>query len=230
MSNSARDLHILYSSWRDRFASKTSTAKGALEPHTAKGAQEFVQAFRLLGRIDVLLRQLEQDGYNVSLYRRQFPKWSAGVLSSGSGWASSMSPDNLVHPTVMDQIEGCANYLDGKVFVYEHDDSEALDSLVSRARVALNGDPDLDPQLHYYIHRLLQEIEIALSDESAGIAFDYTAAVQRLWVAMRAAEGASTDDDSKRRWRDAWQSILTGTVSGGLVQAGALMFQITAAV
>lgn len=215
MSNPARELHALYARWRQAASVGNKTMAAVVQPMT-KGAEEVALAGRLLARIDELLVQLESDGAGVFLYRRQYPGWWTPLLrmnASGAVGAEDVAPSSM-----QDQIEGFALYLDGKVFELEPIHDESLRTLIHRVRETLEQDRELDETLRQYIHRLLQSIEIALDDDAIGAGFDAAEAIRQLWVALRAAEGASTGSSSV--WRDLWTQITAGIVAGGALQAG----------
>lgn len=193
-----------------------------VDPTSRDGAIEVLTAARLLNRIEDLLTDFDRRGMKVDLYRRQIPDWVAAMVSYQAGWGQQLSSDQVISAEHLDEIEGLANFLDGKVYILGAG-TETLDGLLARAHSLLADDDELDQQLTEYIHRLLQQITIALEDDAVGIAFDYADAVQRLWVAFRAAEGASPEYAD--RWRDLWTQISAGTVSGALVQVGSIVIQ-----
>lgn len=222
MSNPARELHSAFEHWRS-LALKGNGAPltNAIDPTSTAGAAEVMRVARLLSRIEDTLADLDRQGVRVTLYRRQLPDWVAGMVSYQMGWTrAGVTPDHVLSNEHLDEIEGLANFLDGKVYVLGGE-AETLGDLLERARVLLNEDAELDPRLAAYLRRLIDQIQAALEDETLGFAFDYGDAVQRLWVAFRAAESASPERG--RMWRDLWTQIGAGTVSGVLVQGGIIV-------
>lgn len=216
MGNPARVLHAIYSNWRVAVSSQPQPMYQIINLDTPAGSRVIGNAARALIEIDNLLTQLERSGAPVAVYRRQYPEWWKPLVSQQGGWSTNLVSDNIIGEDHLDEIEGFANFLDGKVWTLSGDRSEALRDLVSRARTALESDAALSSELREYIHRLLQQIEIALDDEGVGATFDYAAAIQRLFVAFKAAESERTP--GKGTWASLWTQILSGTVSGAIVQ------------
>ncbi|WP_157421634.1 hypothetical protein [Agromyces sp. Leaf222] len=226
MSNPARELHSLYSEWREALTAGNQALVNVLRPHTLEGAARLEAGMRLLLRIDGVLRQFEDDGRNVALYRRQFPGWSMGVLSTEVGWGNNLGSDNLVSAAVMDQLEGFANFLDGKVFEVEAADLDNLRDVLGRARKLLLEDDSLDPNLRYYLHRLLQEMQHAIDDEAFGASYDFSEGAQRLWVAFQAAEAKSAKKGSK--WSALVHDITVGVLTTAVIEGAKFYIAIAA--
>lgn len=228
MANPARELHVLYSDWISRMAPDSTGAPRAMNsvirPTSVAGAEEIIHAGRLLARISELLDQLERKGHNVGLYRRQLPDWTLGMIGYHGGWGSPMKARNVMHEEHMDEIEGFANFLDGKVPVLTQDGEVRLRDVTRQARDLLEQDDSLDPRIKLYIYSLLDEIQRGLDESKLSGSFDFAASMERLWVAMRAAEGSSKK--ASALWRDLWVSFATGLVSGGLIESGQALIAI----
>lgn len=119
--------------------------------------------------------------------------------------------------SLLDQIEGLAAFFDGKVLDFDDQRILSLRPLVDRADALLTGDSEMDPALASYIRRLSAEIRYALDDEAAGRTFDFTSAVERLWVSFQAA-AEKASDAKKSAWRDLAQQIFVGVASSGAVE------------
>lgn len=132
-----------------------------------------------------------------------------------------MQADQLVTEATLDQIEGFSAYLEGKVLVLNEGHHENLRSLIDRADALLTAE-DFDPALQHYLRRLIGEIRFALDDEAGGAAFDYSEAVQRLWVAFNAA-AERAPEEHKSKWRDLVEQVFIGVVSGGTVEAASIV-------
>lgn len=222
MTNPARELHESLSRWRELTAAGNIALRQVIDPTSPEGAATVMRVARLLARVDDVLTDLDSQDVNVDLYRRQYPDWVTAMVSYQLGWAQPLGADNIITVEVLDEIEGLANYLDGKVYELGSR-ADTLQCLLNQAKQALAEDVELDPRLTQYLHRLLQQIQNALDDEMYGIAFDYADAVQRLWVAFRAAEGASPQKSAM--WRDLWTQIIAGTASGSLVTGSSMIIQ-----
>lgn len=223
MSNPARELHALYSDWRERAAGGRGTQfLTVVNADTAEGNREILKAFRLLARIDDLLSLMAAEGLKVEVYRRQYPRWAYGVIGRrASGWSAQINSDAVMTEADMDQIEAFASFLDGKVLEIEPSGIPTLRSVLAQARGLLENDESIDHHLRLYLHRLLHEMQSALDDEAVGVGFDLPEAVRRLWVALRAAESAS--EDKKAEWMAIWKQIATGIASGLMVEAGVIV-------
>ncbi len=212
MSNPARELHGIYTSWQAKLAEKASRTPRQIIAPAGRGFDEAIRAAGLLVRMHQLIGQLDEDGYSVDLYRRQLPGWLAPLASanvaSGAGWS--------LDAALLDQIEGFANFLDGKVPVVGADKMANLLDVVARAIELLAQDGSLPEYLKTYIRRLLQQIRTALEDAQAGTPVDIGGLAYSLWVAFAAAEGQSKSKGSV--WKDLGHQLLTGTISGAIVQ------------
>jgi hypothetical protein len=179
-----------------------------------------LHVYRLLARIDVILNQLDSDGYDVGLFRRQFAAWVRIPLGLRGGWSTAASVEHFIPSAIIDQVEGLALFLDGKVYEFDVSRHDDLRALVADVRMALEVDVELPQPLRIYIHRLLAEIQHALNDEAIGEAFDLADAIRRLWVALGSAENASADDKSKSMWRRFAERILFDSAAQAMVIGG----------
>lgn len=221
MSNPARELHEIFLDWRTRHPGSSSSMLNVVEVRNEDGAAQMLRVYRLLARIDTILGQLEADGYSVSLFRRQVGVWVTIPLGLQGGWANTVHVDNFIPQTIVDQVEGLALFLDGKVYVFDAAHNEDLRGLLRDVRGALEDDDDELPRpLKLYIHRLLVEIQHALDDEAIGEAFDFADAVRRLWVALGSAENSSTEERSKSKWRRFAERILFDSTAQSMVTGG----------
>lgn len=223
MSNPALELHTLYDSWRSRIAESTSpqTMTAHLKPATAEGIAEIRQAYTLLSTIDGVLRRLSAEGRNVGVFEKQLDGWARVPLSLTQGWGANVKTQHLISETTLQQIEGFSAYLEDKVLLLSDAHHANLRSLIDRADVLLTAE-GLDPALQHYFRRLISEIRFALDDETAGVAFDFSEAVQRLWVAFNAA-AERAPEAQKSGWRDLVEQVFIGVVSGGTVEAASIV-------
>lgn len=222
MSNPAQELHTLYASWRSRIegASSVATMSTHLRPKS-DGIADIRRAYALLSTIDGVLRRLDGEGRNVDVFRKQLDGWARVPLSLSAGWGGNVNADHLISEVMLQQIESFAAYLEGKVLILADAQDANLRSLIDRADGLLTGE-GFDPVLQHYLRRLISEIRFALDDEAAGNAFDYSEAVQRLWVAFNAA-AERAPEPQKRNWRDLAEQVLIGVVSGGTIEAASIV-------
>ncbi len=217
MTNPAFELHALYASWRGRVTNPGAHSMASILVPEGQGIVEIRRAYALLSSIDGVLRRLSAEGKNVNVFRKQLDGWARVPLSLETGWGTAISPDHVIGETVLEQIESFAAYLEGKVLMLGDAHDQNLRDLIDRADGLLTHE-GLDPALQFYIRRLISEIRFALDDDDAGKAFDFSEAVQRLWVAFNAAAEKAPAED-KPKWRALVEQIFVGVVSGGSVEA-----------
>lgn len=229
MSNPALELHDLYLSWRDRISESPSqqNMKVHLGIDSREGMAEIRHAFSLLTTIDQILTRFELDGRRFQPYRKQLDQWARVPLSGQAGWASNVSPLHLISESVLDQIQSFGGYLEGKVLELNPSHESNLRSLMAQADSLLDED-DFDPALRRYLRRLITAIRYALDDEQTGKGFDFTSAVEQLWVALNAA-AERAPEHQRPRWRKLVEQISVGIAIAAPVEAaGIVLSAITA--
>lgn len=229
MSNPALELHDLYASWRERIEGSRSSQnmKSHLKVATSEGMVEIRHAFALLTTVDEILRRFELDGRRFQPYRKQLDHWARVPLSVQAGWTSGVVPDHLITDTTLDQIQSFGAYLEGKVLELAPAQDDNLRSLIDQADSLLNDD-SFDPALKTYLRRLIAAIRYALDNEQAGRAFDFTAAVEQLWVALNAAAERAPERD-RSKWRSLVEQVFVGIAAAAPVEAaGIVIAAITA--
>jgi hypothetical protein len=226
MTNAADELHTLYSSWRESATAGGHSMKRLLQPEHAGGIAEIRRAYELLSVISEQLRYLEARGHRVSVYRRQLDGWARVPLSLSAGWTSNVQPDHVVTSDRLDQIEGLSAFLDRKVLDFDDSRIAGLRPLIDRADQLITGDEEMDPAVASYVRRLVAEIRYALDDEAAGKVFNYTAAVERLWLAFNAA-AEKAPEKKKSAWRNLASQIFVGVTTDGVVDGGKALLAIT---
>lgn len=220
MSNPARELHEIFLEWRTRHPGGSSSMFNVIEVRNDEGAAQMLRVYRLIARVDAILGQLEADGYTVSLFRRQVAGWVRIPLGLQGGWTNAVHAETFMPQAIVDQVEGLALFLDGKVYVFDASRNDDLRGLIRDVRGALEEDDELPRPLRLYLHRLLTEIQQALDDSAIGEAFDFADAVRRLWVALGSAENSSTEERSKSKWRRFAERILFDSTAQSMVTGG----------
>ncbi|MDD7943526.1 hypothetical protein PUW79_02660 [Microbacterium sp. NE2HP2] len=224
MTNPAWVLHGIYSRWRETVDAANQPLNGVLDINSVEAAHELATAARALARMDELLTQFEASGRSVGLYRRQYPEWWKGLVAYDYGWGQNLNGEMVMTQVLMDEIEGFAHFLDGKVVVMSPGAKEGLRQILADARDALEVDEHLSPELRAYISRLLHQIQIALDEEAIGATFDYAEAVQNLYVAFKAASGENTDKSGL--WNNLLTNILPTGVVAAMIEAGSVLSQL----
>lgn len=229
MSNPALELHDLYESWRHVIAASSSqqNMKVHLAIDTADGMAEVRRAYALLTAMDEILRRFELDGRRYQPYRKQIDGWAKVPMSVQAGWSSAVSPLHLISDGMLEQILSFGGYLEGKVLVLAPQQHANLRSLIDMADVLLNHE-GFDPALRQYLRRLIASIRYALDDEQAGKTFDFTDAVERLWVAFNAA-AERAPDEQRPRWRALVEQVFIGIAIAAPVEASGIVIAAIAA-
>ena len=218
MTNPARELHILFESWRSRIADTgTMSLSSVIKVTTETGLDEVMLSWRLLARIRDIIDHMTARGLTVGIFARQFAGWARVPLSLPGGWNASIGKDHLVNQATLDELEAFALYLDHHVVVFDDGKAESLRTLIERVRALLVEDEGLEEALRAYLHDLTQEIRNALDDENIGKSFDFAAASARLWVAFGAAENDSSGNN-KARWRAFRDQVVIGISSQGVIE------------
>lgn len=227
MTNSADELHALYSSWRARVADSPGANMGALvDPHGA-GMDEIVKAYALLRALDTQLRHLATRNARVAVHQRALTRWARVPLMLQTGWNAGVTdPNQIVNEATLDQIETLSSFLDDKVLAWDDELLPSLRAAIDRADALLTAEPDMDPHLTRYLRRLIAEIRYALDDEAAGRLFDYTTASEQLRVAFMAAAEAAPPAQ-KDEWRQMAKQLFVGLFTWVLTEGGKSMLGIT---
>lgn len=224
MSNPARELHEIFRAWRGLIAPNGSVPARVFSPTPGSEHTDSLQhAYRLITRLRTVLTGLESQGHEgLGLFNRQIDEWSKVPVSMGA--TTAIRPGVLISDTLLQQIEGFALFLDGKVPVIALEHQERLSEVVARARTLVEDDDELDINLRRYIHTLLAEIDLALSNDRVGKSFDFAEAAMRLRTAFGAA--ATESPDNGARWRNLLASIGINTAASALVGTGQTMLEI----
>lgn len=222
VSNPARELHAIYVDWQSKIHPPRASVGDVLRPTTAQGQPQYLTAMKLLIRMGDLLTEFESNGMAVDVFRKWYPKWWGPVLAHPGGWRTDNAASAFPQE-VLDQIEVYATFLDGKVYEFPDAKKPTLRSVLDEVRDLLEKDDSLDQALRQYIHRLLTLIQNALDDEAVGAATDMATRVRELWVALRAAEGASVE--KKSRWNKVWWKIWPSAAAGAVVEGGSVLVQ-----
>lgn len=229
MDNPARVLHTRLSAWREKAAKRDrATMRAIVDPSKTSGMLELTSAVSALLAIRDLLSDFSlNSGYSVEVFQRQYPGWWAPVLALRSGWNSTLQPDDVVTRAELDEIEGFANFLDGKLWLLNAASERSLRNVIDQAQKLIEVDETLSPELRTYIHRLVRVVRDALDDEAVGETFKFDDAIQRLFVAFKAAEAEHTPSSSV--WRELWTQFVPATLGAALVEAGSLTYQALSA-
>lgn len=228
MSNPALELHDLYESWKGRIEeSPSQNMKTHLRVDSPEGMTEIRHAYALLTTMAQILRRFELDGRRFQPYRKQLDGWARVPLSVQAGWTAGVVPQHLISESMLDQIQSFGGYLEGKVLELLPAQEVNLRSLIDRADVLLN-DGAFDPALKKYLRRLIAAIRDALDDDQAGKVFDFTSAVEQLWVALNAA-AERAPEKQRAHWRELVEQVFVGIAGAAPVEAAGIVIAAIAA-
>jgi len=226
MSNPARVLIHLFEGWA-RTSPKSYRGSRAGEGPPEQATQ-FKLAVQLLAAIEARLKDLSEaadldaaraaSGW-LSDSWSGLAKWWSFTLAIAAEVGSRERAREMKVPTDLSQ---CADLLDQNP-QYGPTALEQLRSIARAARVALEQDTDLSPELRIFIHRLLSEIEAALDDEAVGATYDFASGAERLYMAFKAAESERTERCTT--WRELWIAFLPGVTAAALVEGASLAIQ-----
>ncbi|MEX8058591.1 hypothetical protein [Microbacterium sp. 16-032] len=221
MTNSADNLHALFSRWRNRVLDSPGATMWALLDIDGGGILEVSGAFAWMHVIEDELRYLGDRNFKVAVHQRNLKKWMRVPLMLTTGWRSGVTnADNVVDEDTLDQIESLSSFLDGKVLSSDDYRVPSLKNLISQAEDLLSADSTIEPALASYIRRLIAQIRDALQAEDEGSAFDFTAAVEKLRFAFQAAAETSETEGEKANWRAMAKQVVVGTSTALAIEIG----------
>jgi len=218
MTNAARRLHDQFLEWLSAGSSQSSaTARGMTD--TEGAAEQHREVMTDLLDVERGLRRLSTVGRPVDIFENMLPSWTMTVLSFPD-WNNV--PQSLFFTAhSMDVLRLLADTFD---LLAPNVDLQPLEEIVAAAEQLLREDDTITGELRGYLHGLLQELRIVLSDVSNLSTFDLNGALQRLWVTFFAAAEQSSKPQG---WRDLAHDVFVGTAGGLLANLPALGMQIS---
>ncbi|MDY0892991.1 hypothetical protein [Frigoribacterium sp. CFBP9030] len=217
MSNPAADLHALFVQWGEVLKDGNHSVAGSRGLDTVRGFAGQRDAMRhLLDLVDGLAR-LEEQGLPVSLYSKYVPAWTSMLMNFDRSWGSAMSREVAFPSNEMDHLETLIGWFAVGAPRLRGGTGMELRALLEDVSSLLLEDASISDELRLYIRRLVADITASLDDETLGDGFDLGGAAERLWVALFAAAGQTSDPEKKSRWANLattiWQPSIVGITS-----------------
>lgn len=212
MSNPAKQLHTVMKRWRETVKANDGRQSSFGARGESKGPAETREAFAFLEKIVEHVDGWEAVGRDVQVYRRSVEAVTRMLLVFPSSWKDATSAEAAYPQAVLDSLEQIADLIDfaGERFIPPLAESK-VDEFVAEVRAALDDDDTLPDRFRYYLERLLDSIAGAMEHRDADLLRED---LEHLWIAVFAAEGASTENG---RWggiakRFGWDTM-TQTIS-----------------
>ncbi|MCA0252606.1 MAG: hypothetical protein LCH76_10030 [Actinobacteria bacterium] len=180
--NPARALHELLTSWFHDLSRDAKTNRGYAGTPRPDVAADMRSGIRLLTAVEAAIQLLGERGRAVTVYERHLPALTFMINTWPNGWVDQPS-SSIYDEAAMDILELLAHQIDADLLARDQLTEDALKSVVNEARSLLSQDDTLSPKLRWYLGRLFNEIDNALSDEANAYVFDLGSAIDRLWVA-----------------------------------------------
>jgi hypothetical protein len=205
MMNPAFELHATYVSWSKGLASGSKTAaqsRSADVNRVAFDHEEHLTAMGQLLQIQAILADMEGEGAVVAPFRKYLPRWTIMLVNYPHTWqAQNTSSEEAFPPGSLDMLQTLGSFIDLRQPQLREGAGDDLRD-VARSVLGLIADDDtITPELAAYLSRLAREMDAALEDGDLASGFDVDEAMRRLWVALHAAAGQSTDDGNRSKWR-----------------------------
>jgi hypothetical protein len=229
MSNPARRLFEIYSTWADSYSPQRQ-AIDVRRLNDPKGIAKQMEAFRLLISIEYALDYLGRKNASVEVYRAQFPEWVKMAIHAPNNWTSGSSAQTGFPAGPMSHLNTFATLLDFDQPGLQPEPEAKLRNVIQEVMDLLIADESLSPHLREYVFKLVNEIRTALDDESISGSFDFAEGAHRLWVAVFAAAGQSKN--MRIKWRHAASDLFRdagAAALGSLPSMGLTIAQIAAA-
>lgn len=228
MSNPARRLFEIYSSWGDGYSPQRQ-AIDVRRLNESVGIANQLEAFRLLISLEYALDYLGTKSASIEVYRAQFPEWVKMAVHAPNNWTGGSNAQTGFPPGPMSHLNTFATLLDFDQPGLQPEPEAKLRNVVHEVIDLLIADESLSPHLREYVFKLANEIRTALDDESISGSFDFAEGAHRLWVAVFAAAGQSKNMRSK--WRNAASDLFRdagAAALGSLPSLGLTVAQIAA--
>jgi hypothetical protein len=213
MLNPAAELHEIFVSWR---SDKRNSNAERREVTARSGLLKSVRAMVLLDQIVTEIDELKAAGRRVRAYDKAIITWTQAVLCINSGWPNATKAPVDFPEHAMDVLEQLADILDHPPARPKLDPTamQVLESHLQAVLVTLAGDDTLDERLKLHIERTVRHVQTCVGEFEVYGESETMAALDALWVGIRAAEAANPDG----RWAKFRDTFFMPT-SVGLVAA-----------
>jgi hypothetical protein len=191
-----------------------SNPDGAVADHIA--------AWKHLGVLSRVIDGLSADGFNMTMSKEYLPQWGRMAASVGASWTSNNHTVQPFPADAMSQLQALSTILELAQTRTGPTNLDLLSDVVTQASELLKDDESLSDELRAYLVKLVREIRNALEDDTLGDGFNFAEAAERLWVAMQAAAGESSEKSDS--WKQAAASLLPSAAAGVLTHMGVVGF------
>jgi hypothetical protein len=209
MPNPAAELHEIFLAWR---SDKRNTNAERRDVADRAGLLKSVRAMVLLDKIFDEINALEASGRRVGSYERAFLSWTNAVLCIQTNWTST-SKASLDFPQyamdVLDQLADILDHLPGQPQL-NPTAAQVLESRLREVLDALADDEVLDDRLRLHIERTVRHVQTCISEFEVYGESETMAALDALWVGIKAAEAANPDG----RWAKLRDGFFMPTAAG----------------
>ncbi len=197
MANPATLLLALFRAWNQ----PNDTADNVRQPAVDGWVTQRL-AVKHIDAIEQLLREMEQAGKSVAVYRNRLPQWQQAVFVHPGGWVGNGTAK--IDSTAIDFLEALAGVLDDYVPKVVTGGIEQLRSYVSTVREALDSDESIPATMKLHIRQVISHLEWCIDHYEVAGDFELQIATERLAAVVVRATGASNNRDRWRKVYDVW--------------------------
>ncbi|GHH80467.1 hypothetical protein [Promicromonospora soli] len=192
MLNPAAELHEIFVSWRD---DPRATNLERREVQSRVGLMRSVRAMVLLDEIFTEIDELQAAGRRVGAYEKAFLSWTHAVLCVATGWPGGSKAVLDFPEHAMDVLDQLADILDHPPTRPKLDPTamQVLESRLQDVLATLADDDVLDDRLKLHIQRTVRHVQTCVGEFEVYGESETMAALDALWVGIRAAEAANPD-------------------------------------
>ncbi|MCM1011640.1 MULTISPECIES: hypothetical protein [unclassified Brevibacterium] len=215
------ELADLFDAWNTNETPKTSRG---FKRDPGQATQRHIEAMELFTETRRTLEFLSTHSLVAERCLQHVPKMARAILAVQSSWDSSQLDSYNFDPVMMEALR-LAAYDVQRILDENTRHAPRVDDLLGEVRQILVEDESISGEMKRYINELLSSIRANIERNGLGQEFDFGHAMEQLWVALLAAQGAS--EDEKSRWAAAAsqvKNVATGFIKYGAAWA-ALGFQ-----
>lgn len=159
---------------------------------------------------------MANDLVDVRRHQERWTGWWYAVISHANP-VFDLDPETFITDKTLAEIDELADLIDGEIWQLDARTEQSLREALRATRDALERDTGLSRELRLFISRQLNEIEAALNDARLGAVYDFGSGISQLYVAVKAAEGEETREQSA--WRAIWTNTLGALAAIGIERA-----------
>lgn len=234
MDNPARELHRIFSKWRDAFSTPPYGGSAQLEVvrnmDTRAGIDESVRAIRLLQQIEMLIAVEQRNGEDVSIYTSEVESWYHAVFAYPHGWKQGTEADAFMSTSSLSALRFFSRIADHLASASPTGEVARAEDAIRQGRQLLADDATLTAELKRFISKLIDGVERALNQHRLGLDVDLEHELQVLMTSFSIAHQRSSDPSLKDKWKTLFWDVAGGAGGGaladGIASAGGALLQI----